>query len=332
MSTWRLVRIRSRPMKFALTTRWNAGRHTTGEAMIEEILGMGFDRVELGYDTRVDLVPGIQHMVRSGAVAVDSVHNFCPVPMGAFRGHPEIFTLASKDQRTRELAVHHTIHTIRFAAEIGARVVVTHCGNVDMSRMTEDLVALAEAGEQFSLRFEKIKMKLQMKREKKAQKQLQFLYEGLEQIVPVLQETRVSLGMENLPTWEAFPTEHEVEQIIRHFDSPWLRYWHDMGHGQIRENLGFINQERWLERLEPVVAGMHIHDVAPPGYDHLMPPRGKIDFSRYRRFGTLPILRVIEPRPQTSREDILEARQHLDAVWGSTVRKPHPNEEEKAES
>ena len=84
-------------MSFALTTRWNAGRHTDGEALIEEILGMGFRHVELGYDLRRDLVPGVMKMVEKGAVKVDSVHNYCPVPMGAPYGHPELFTLADRD-------------------------------------------------------------------------------------------------------------------------------------------------------------------------------------------------------------------------------------------
>ena len=35
-----------------------------------------------GYDTRVDLVAGIQRMVREKAVRVVSLHNICPVPMG----------------------------------------------------------------------------------------------------------------------------------------------------------------------------------------------------------------------------------------------------------
>ena len=75
-------------MEIALTTRWNAGRHRDGQALVEEILGLGFRRIELGYDTRADLLPGIRQMVDTRAVRVDSLHNFCPIPLGAPRGHP----------------------------------------------------------------------------------------------------------------------------------------------------------------------------------------------------------------------------------------------------
>ncbi len=299
----------------ALTTRWNAHRHTSGEAMIDEILELGFTHVELGYDTRLDLVPGIRARVAAGAVQVDSVHNFCPVPMTAQRGHPEIFTFGSKDRRIRELAVTHTAETIRFAAEIGARVVVTHCGNIDMPRYSPELVALCEQGRQFSPLYEKTKLKLQLKREKKAQKQLGYWYECLNQLLPVLEECHVCLAMENLPTWEAIPTETELEYTLKQFNSPWLKYWHDMGHGQIREHLGMINVLRWLERLEPYLAGMHVHDVMGGLIDHVMPPLGDMDFSRYKRFANLNMLRVIEPTPRTAAADIAMALKHLETVW-----------------
>ncbi len=284
--------------------------------MIEEILDLGFSHVELGYDTRLDLVPGIRRMVEQRAVQVDSVHNFCPVPMTAHRGHPEIFTFGHKDRRIRELAVAHTTETIRFAAEMGARVVVTHCGNIEMDRFSDQLVSLCEQGQQFTPLYEKVKLKLQVKRDKKARKQIPLWHECLQQLIPVLEEHRIQLGMENLPTWEAIPTESELETTLGIFQSPWLKYWHDMGHGQIRENMGLINVERWLERLQSSLAGMHVHDVLPPAHDHVMPPRGKMDFSRYKRFATLNIVRVIEPTPRTPPEDIKEALAFLKEAWG----------------
>ena len=284
--------------------------------MIEEILGLGFKRVELGYDLRLELVPGVKAMVAQGAVKVDSLHNICPVPMGAARGHPEIYTLGSVDARERAQAVQSTTQTIRFAAEVGARVVVTHAGNVDMPHYSRDLFDLALAGQTYSPRFEKLKIKLMEQREKHAPRQIDLLCQGLEKLLPILQETKVQLAIENLPTWEALPTEIELESIFRRFGNQHLRYWHDLGHGQIRQNLGFINHERWLERLQPHLAGMHVHDVAPPATDHVMPPRGHIDFSRFQRFGVSDIIRVVEPSSRTPASEVAEGLAHLTKVWG----------------
>jgi sugar phosphate isomerase/epimerase len=307
-------------MEFALSTHWNAGRHGSGETMVEEILNLGFRRLELGYDLRLELVPGVQAMIRNGSVKVDSVHNFCPVPMGATRGHPEIWTLAARDDRERESAIHHTLRTIRFAAEIGARVVVTHSGNVEMPMISTQLFDLCIAQQQFSPRYEKLRLKLQEQRDRKAPRQFELLLKSLERLLPVLEETGVLLGIENLPTWEAFPTEVEFEQIVARFGAKHIRYWHDIGHGQIRQNIGFINHERWLERLTPYLAGMHVHDVAPPATDHVMPPRGHIDFSRFQRFAVSDMVRVIEPSSRTPAAEVAEGLAYLQKTWGGAQR------------
>ncbi len=285
--------------------------------MIQEILDMGFDTVELGYDLRVELAPGVLDMVRKNAVRIDSVHNFCPVPVGAPHGHPELFTPADPDPRLRESAVTHIHRTIRFAAEVGAKAVIVHSGNVSMDDFSRQLHALYEQGQQFGDQYEKIKLKLQVQREKKVHKQLDYLGESIEKLLPVLEEYRVRLAIENLPTWESIPTEVEMEDLFRRFDSPWLAHWHDIGHGRIREILGFINQERWLDRFSPRLAGLHIHDVIPPAQDHLMPGQGGVDFARLKRFAGPDVIKVIEPTPRTPREAVLEGLNTIRQKWGS---------------
>jgi sugar phosphate isomerase/epimerase len=103
---------------------------------------------------------------------------------------------------------------------------------------------------------------------------------------------------------------------LKRFNSPRIRYWHDVGHGQIRQNLGLINQDRWLERLSPWLAGMHVHDVVPPAMDHVMPPKGKVDFSRLKKFAQADIVRVIEPSSRTTREDVEMGFKFFKEAWG----------------
>lgn len=306
-------------MQFALSTHWNAHRHLHGEALIDEILALGFDAVELGYDTRIDLVPGISKRIAEGAIKANSVHVFCPVPVGAPRGHPELFTMAASDPRTRQGAIQHTTNTLRFAAEVGARCAVCHAGNVEMDHLSRTLWDLAADGRQHTPAFEKTKLKLQIDRDKRAPRQIQHLEDSISRILPVLDETGVSLCFENLPTWEAIPTEVELEQVLRKFNHPRLRYWHDIGHGQIRQNMGFINLERWLDRLSPWLAGMHVHDVLPPAMDHVMPPRGQVEFARLKKFAQMDIIRVIEPHTQTPPADIVAGLKHVRTAWEGDV-------------
>jgi sugar phosphate isomerase/epimerase len=311
----------------AISTRWNAGRHNAGEAMIEEILALGLDRVELGYDLRPELIAGVKAMIASGAVRADSVHNFCPVPVGAPRPHPELYTPASTDRREREYAVTHISRTLRFAAQVGAKVVVCHSGNVDMPRFTFDLVRMASKDGQFGGPYETLKLKAQIFRDKKAPRQIEYLADSLQKLVPVVKETGVQLALENLPTWEAIPSELESEQLMKQFHAAGIRLWWDIGHAQIRENLGFINASRWLRRLAPHIAGMHIHDVIPPGQDHVMPPRGQVDFKALSDLAKLDMVRVLEPAPDTEAEHIVRAIAYLRETWNLTGSRTKSGEE-----
>lgn len=309
-------------MIYSLSTRWNTYRHADGETLVEEILELGLDHAELGYDFTVDLLPGVQKMIDQGAIRISSVHNYCPVPVGAPMGHPELFTLADLDSRVRENAVWHTRKTIEFAAEIGAPIVVTHVGNVKMRIFSRDLIGMIEDGKQYEPKYEKLKLKMLAKRDKKAEKQLRHLYHGVEQLIPFLEEADVKLGIEILPTWEAFPTEIELERLLKTFDSPYLTYWHDFGHSQIRQNLGLINHPRWLERLAPRLGGTHIHDVAAPGMDHLMPPLGDMDFPTF-----CPIIRrdvplVFEPSRRITPEQLQEGIRIVKEAWTADAGDP----------
>lgn len=304
-------------MIFSLTTRWNARRHETGETMLDEILELGFEHVELGFDLTPNLVAGVRNRVADGRVKVDSLHAYCPLPPVPYPS-PEPFTLASSDPNIRANALHYLENTIRFAAEIGARVVVVHAGNVEMKMLSPHLVELTAAGRQYDEAYEKARVQLILAREKAVVAQLPHLYAGIERLLPLLEETQRTLAFEILPTWEAIPTEVEMERLLTHFNSSRLRCWLDMGHGQIRENLGLISHARWAKRLRPWLAGMHIHDVCPPATDHLMPPAGTTKFELFKEVAQDDIIRVLEPSPSVAAEDIVTGLRIIQAAWAVT--------------
>ena len=90
-----------------------------------------------------------------------------------------------------------------------------------------------------------------------------------------------------------------------------------MGHGQIRHNLGLISHRNWFERLTPYLAGVHIHDVASPACDHIMPPRGQLDFPDFANVPEHTGILVLEPRPGIPPEHISNAREYLKEVWSN---------------
>ena len=300
---------------WALSTRWNARRHTDGAALVEEVRAAGFDALELGYDLTRDLVPGIQACVERGEVRVVSVHNYCPVPMGVPRGHPELFTFADPDPRIRAKAVEATAATVRFAAGVGASVVVVHAGYVRCRAGTPRLHRLIRAGRGDSRAFERVRARLDRRRERYAPRALAWVREGLEALAPVLDETGVRIGLENLPFWEAVPSEIETLGLIHDLGAARLGYWHDTGHGHLREGLGFTHHARLLERVAAGLIGAHLHDACLPDRDHLLPGEGGIDFASLAPWLAAPgCLHVMEPSREASAEALRAARTRLDAL------------------
>ena len=152
----------------SFSTCWNSARHTEGEALVDEIVAMGFECIEISHGLKVSLLPGIRKAFDSGRVKVSGLHNFCPSPVELMIDAPDAYEFTSHRPHDRERAMALTLKTIEFAAQFRARYVVLHLGSVPMRRMTSELEALAERGELNSRRFIRRKLKLVETRERLA--------------------------------------------------------------------------------------------------------------------------------------------------------------------
>ena len=284
-------------MILGISTRWNTRLHSSGDELIREILDLGLDHVEIGYDFTVDLIEGVARQCAEGSVHVDSVHNYAPVPMGVPFGHPELFSLVSLDPSQQATAIRHTIRTADLAAELGARCVVVHAGNVSMRRQTLRLLSLWQDEGPNSTAYDRARLKAIGRREKRSSKHVEQLYRALDALLPAFKERGVRLALENLPAWESVPSELELAETLRRFPDPTLCSWHDTGHARVRQNLGFSAHLHWFERFAPRMAGMHIHDVKPPAFDHLAPSEGDIDFAAFKSMIPPGTILVLEPAP-----------------------------------
>jgi sugar phosphate isomerase/epimerase len=306
-------------MIIALSTRWNASRHAAGESMADEILEAGFDHVELGYDFRVELLPGILNRMKSGTLRVVSLHAPCPIPLGLPSGDPESYTLADIDEGERVIAIRLVRDTIRLAADLGAQVVVAHAGNVDMPHYSYRIMDLLNSRRPESWwtqwRLNRLRTRLDIGRIKAVQPHIDALSRSIESLLPDLEAMNVRLALENLPSWESVPSEAELGALLEKFPSPFVGAWYDIGHGVIREKLGFSNPIRWLDKVKDRLAGMHVHDVNARLHDHLAPGSGTVDFSLFRKWAELDILRVVEVRPGLPVATLKSGLSRLRTAW-----------------
>jgi sugar phosphate isomerase/epimerase len=115
---------------------------------------------------------------------------------------------------------------------------------------------------------------------------------------------------------EELPIETDYQFLFRDIDSPSLVYWHDTGHAQIKENLGFIHHVLHLESLRDHLAGFHIHDVQFPGRDHCAPGSGKVDFAALKSSVKPHHIKVFEFSPALSSDEAKKGIAHIKRLWG----------------
>jgi len=265
----------------SFSTCWNSSRHTTGDAMLREIKNqLGFDLIELGHDIRLSLMPGVQKMFESGAVRFSSLHNFCPLPVEALNASPDCYTFSSNSVPERQRAIKHTLQTIDFAERLGAPFVVLHLGRVPMKPVTDRLIALAKRGEMHLRPYVRYKINAVAKREASAPVYLANVTECLKPIIEHAAMKNVRLGIEGRRGYEEIPSERELPALLDEFDSSQVGYWHDFGHLQIKENLGFIDHAEWLRAIGPRTLGCHVQDCIWPARDHQPPFAGDMKLDK----------------------------------------------------
>jgi sugar phosphate isomerase/epimerase len=301
---------------YSFSTCWNSHRHTDGRAMLHEIRDLGFQHAELSHGIRLSLLPGIIESVAAGEIQISSLHNFCPLPMGVTSPAPNLYQFSADRPRERELAERHTLKTIELAARVKAPLVVLHSGSLDMKDYTDKLLDLVARGERQTPKYEKLCAEYSKKRDAKKEPVFERVKEIFKKILPEAESRNVKLGVENRQALEELPIETDYQFLFRDIDSPALVYWHDTGHAQIKENLGFIHHVLHLESMRDHLAGFHIHDVQFPGRDHCAPGSGNVDFAALKPSVKPHHIKVFEFSPALTIDEVKKGVAHIKHLWG----------------
>lgn len=265
----------------AFSTCWNNSRHTDGEPMIEEILELGFSRIELSHGMTVAKIPGIRKAFEGGLFTCAGVHNYFPSPVEVMIDAPDAYEFTSHRPFDRKRAMDMTLKSLELAAEFKARYLVLHMGSVPMnsSKFTKSLTQRLAAGEQRDPGYVRQKVRFIKKRERLSPLYFQRAIGALEELAPKAEEYGVQLAVESRSRFEDMPTEREMLKLQEHFkDNPWIGYWHDFGHVQLKHNLSLLDHHEWLATISPHLIGGHVHDVQWPARDHRTPFTGTLDY------------------------------------------------------
>lgn len=289
-------------MKFALSTNWSNARQDDGAAIADEAGELGFDSLELGFRTRPSQLAGFKS--RLDSMPVESVHAYCPAPVGAPGGHPELYRLCSPDENERALARMLLEKSFACAADLGAKTVVFHAGYANMDTLFGNLFATAR--------------KLRVKRGRKVYDTFRREFDILR---PSLEAKGIVLALENLPSLEGFPNVFEAEELMREFDGAPLRLWIDTGHALVCETNGWGGESvHMAARLAPWISGMHLNDVKGPSDDHGEPGWGNVDYAGFTFLAKRDVLRVFEPSSSVSPSDLRNSLDYIRNIWSGCRR------------
>jgi sugar phosphate isomerase/epimerase len=291
----------------SFSTCWNSSRHTDGEVMVDEILSLGVDTIEISHGLKVSLLPGIRKAFQAGRIKVSGVHNFCPSPVELMIDAPDAYEFTSHRRHDRERAMALTLKTIETAAGYHAKYVVLHLGTVPMGKPSSKLTNLVVEGKLNSRKY--VSEKLKMIRTREGLSRLYFgrAREALAKIAEHAEKFGVPVAIESRSHYEQVPNEREMVPLMEEFAGPWVGYWHDFGHVQLKANLSLLDHYQWLSRMTPWLIGCHLHDVIWPERDHRVPFQGSVDFDRL-----LPLIPKDKPvvwelSHRRKKEDILMA-------------------------
>lgn len=299
-------------MKLSLSTNWCNRRIEDGRAIVDKALELGFEELELGFHTTARQAEGFK--ARLDAIPVGSVHAFCPVPLSAPQGYPELYRLASPDEEDRRMAILQVTRNIRFAADMGADTVVLHAGRVSFDRVFDRIDSgdlrkclKDEKGDVKSVKYRKLLRRAMDRRMKRGKKTLDMFKRTISGLVPILVESGVTLALENLPYLEGFPAEWELPEILAEFKGGPVKGWFDTGHDRVREMhswRGEVKMENPGAYARGFFAGMHLNDVEDYNDDHFAPGFGKVDFASLRDFAHNVRHVVFEPGQHVSEEQL----------------------------
>lgn len=286
--------------------------------MLREIRELGFEYAELSHGIRISLIPGILEAVDAGEIRISTLHNFCPLPIGINWPAPNLYKFTAEDSRERMSAWKHTLKTFEMAERVKARLVVLHSGQVELKDYNEKLEAMVARGERESPRYRRLVEEVEEKRERKKEPAQDLALELIGRLAAEASSRGLLLGIENREAVEEIPFDHDISFFLAQLPEN-VRYWHDCGHAQIKENLGFLLHAMHLGDLAPRLAGLHIHDViadAEGQHDHCPPGSGMIDYAALKPFVRPDHIKVIELSPGVAAEDVKRGYAFIRSVWG----------------
>ncbi len=309
--------------QISLSTMWAKGRFNSMSQFVAKAKELGFTHIEANASVSPH---GLDELIKT-SVPISSIHSPCPAVLSS-KGTPVAnLSLSSLDESGREEAVGFAKKTIDLASSMVAKAVVLHMGEVPIDTNLQDKLHRLYNGNRTQTReYSRTKDELIHQRASQAPPYLEAARKSLEELSQYSQQQGIMLGIETRFYFHEIPNIDEMEILLdaschsEHFvpqhrlrkeshpaqgklREESVGYWHDMGHAEVNQRLGFTSHEEWLSRFSHKMIGVHLHDVIGIS-DHRPPGKGNVNWDMVAKYLPHEAIRTCEIAEWNEEEEI----------------------------
>jgi sugar phosphate isomerase/epimerase len=290
----------------ALSTMWAIGQFPNLADFFEAGNQLGFDRFELNHAINSAMLAGLS---LNGMIT--SVHEPCPADLSTAVLKERNWLISAADEEKRRYGVAAIRHSIDLAQELGVQVVIVHPGRVDIDPTLEaTLIALQRAGRSDQPEYAQARERLATARAARARINMRSVRRSLLELAEYAAQAGVRLGLENRFHYAEIPLPDELDELLNLGCGEVIGYWHDVGHAEVLQHLGFGTHREWLRRFAGRMIGIHLHDVVGLT-DHLAAGLGQVDWDMILTYLPPGALRTCEFQSSNSPQQVTAGLKRL---------------------
>jgi sugar phosphate isomerase/epimerase len=274
----------------SLSTMWAKGRFSHMADFATKARELGFTHIE----PNTSISPRMLNELLKTTVPISSIHSPCPAVLSS-RGIPvSSLSLSSLDESERKEAVSFTQKTIDLAANVSAKVIVLHMGEVPIDLSLQDrLYKLHDIDYAQTKEYSQAKEELLYQRVSQAPPYLNATKKSLQELREYSQQKGIMLGLETRFHLNEIPNIDEMAELLSDASESLVGYWHDVGHAEVQQQLGFSLHEKWLSQFKDRMVGIHLHDIFGIS-DHYAPGKGNMNWEMVAKYLPTGIVKVCE--------------------------------------
>jgi len=285
----------------SLSTMWAKGRFSHMAGFVAKARELGFTHVE----PNALVSPRMLNELLKTTVPISSIHSPCPAVLSSGGNPVGSLSLSSLDTSERMKAVRFAKKTMDLAANVSARAIVLHMGEVPIDLSLQDrLYKLRDGGYAQTEEYRQTKERLVHQRLSLAHSYVDAARKSLEELSKYSLQKGIMLGLETRFHFNEIPNMDEMAGLLGEASEHLAGYWHDVGHAEVQQQLGFSFHEEWLSRFKDRMVGIHLHDIRGIS-DHHAPGNGNMNWEMIAKYLPQGIAKVCEIGEWNDEEQML---------------------------